>query len=72
MGHMASDCEGKAKKRAGEFDEKGDGFVKKPYQVRRILLSLKCYNIVSILMSFVSFYSSFFISGFLESTLSLK
>ena len=44
MGHMASDCEGKAKKRAGEFDEKGDGFVKKPYQVRRILLSLKCDN----------------------------
>lgn len=33
MGHMAADCEGKAKKRAGEFDEKGDGVVKKPYQV---------------------------------------
>uniref|UniRef100_A0A1J3FKE4 5'-3' exoribonuclease n=1 Tax=Noccaea caerulescens TaxID=107243 RepID=A0A1J3FKE4_NOCCA len=36
MGHMASDCEGKAKKRAGEFDEKGDGFVKKPYQFLHI------------------------------------
>ncbi|CAN8240063.1 unnamed protein product [Cochlearia groenlandica] len=32
MGHMATDCEGKAKKKSGEFDEKGDGFVKKPYQ----------------------------------------
>ncbi|CAH2067438.1 unnamed protein product [Thlaspi arvense] len=36
MGHMASDCEGKAKKKAGEFDEKGDGFVKKPYQFLHI------------------------------------
>ncbi|KAH0938553.1 hypothetical protein HID58_006014 [Brassica napus] len=36
MGHMAADCEGKAKKRAGEFDEKGDGFVKKPYQFLHI------------------------------------
>jgi len=35
MGHFASNCEGKPKKRAGESDEKGDGndFVKKPYQV---------------------------------------
>ena len=72
MGHMASDCEGKAKKRAGEFDEKGDGFVKKPYQVRRILLSLKCDNNIVNSHVFVSFYSSFFIYGFLESTWSLK
>ncbi|CAN8234583.1 unnamed protein product [Cochlearia groenlandica] len=36
MGHMASNCEGKAKKRSGEFDEKGDGFVKKPYQFLHI------------------------------------
>ncbi|XP_010533698.1 PREDICTED: 5'-3' exoribonuclease 3-like [Tarenaya hassleriana] len=34
MGHLAADCEGKAKRKAGEFDEKGDanGVVKKPYQ----------------------------------------
>lgn len=41
MGHLAADCEGKAKKKSGEFDEKGDdaGIVKKPYQVscKRIL-----------------------------------
>ena len=35
MGHVAADCEGKAKRKAGEFDEKGDPIVaKKPYQVR--------------------------------------
>lgn len=34
MGHFAADCEGKAKRKAGEFDEKGeDVVVKKPYQV---------------------------------------
>lgn len=35
MGHVAADCEGKAKRKAGEFDEKGNAIVaKKPYQVR--------------------------------------
>jgi hypothetical protein len=36
MGHLAANCEGKAKRKAGEFDEKGDGgdVAKKPYQVR--------------------------------------
>jgi len=35
MGHMAADCEGKAKRKSGEFDEKGDAIVaKKPFQVR--------------------------------------
>lgn len=35
MGHMAANCEGKAKRKAGEFDEQGDAIVaKKPYQVR--------------------------------------
>lgn len=35
MGHLAADCEGKAKRKAGEFDEKGDAEVvaKKPFQV---------------------------------------
>lgn len=33
MGHRAADCEGKAKRKAGEFDEKGDVVAKKPYQV---------------------------------------
>ncbi|XVF35976.1 hypothetical protein REPUB_Repub19eG0018500 [Reevesia pubescens] len=38
MGHIAANCEGKAKRKAGEFDEKGDGqaasqaAAKKPYQ----------------------------------------
>lgn len=35
LGHLAADCEGKPKKKAGEFDEKGDdvAVAKKPYQV---------------------------------------
>ncbi|CAI9786553.1 unnamed protein product [Fraxinus pennsylvanica] len=38
MGHFAADCEGKAKRKAGEFDEKGDNDVvpKKPYQFLNI------------------------------------
>ncbi|KAM4129906.1 hypothetical protein ACJW30_01G059400 [Castanea mollissima] len=38
MGHFASDCEGKAKRKAGEFDEKGDSAVvaKKPFQFLHI------------------------------------
>ncbi|XP_057427859.1 5'-3' exoribonuclease 3 isoform X2 [Lotus japonicus] len=37
MGHMAAACEGKAKRKAGEFDEKGDANVaKKPYQFLNI------------------------------------
>ncbi|KAJ1395518.1 Zinc finger, CCHC-type [Sesbania bispinosa] len=37
MGHVAADCEGKAKSKAGEFDEKGDAIVpKKPYQFLNI------------------------------------
>lgn len=35
VGHLAANCEGKAKRKAGEFDEKGDAEIvpKKPYQV---------------------------------------
>ena len=41
MGHLAADCEGKAKRKSGEFDEKGENVVvKKPYQVSRLLLVL--------------------------------
>ncbi|CAM8972199.1 unnamed protein product [Rhodiola kirilowii] len=38
VGHLAADCEGKAKRKAGEFDEKGDAVVtpKKPYQFLNI------------------------------------
>ncbi|KAK2660700.1 hypothetical protein Ddye_007233 [Dipteronia dyeriana] len=37
MGHLAANCEGKAKRKAGEFDEKGDEIVpKKPYQFLNI------------------------------------
>ncbi|CAL5349370.1 unnamed protein product [Camellia sinensis] len=37
-GHLAADCEGKAKRKAGDFDEKGDADVvpKKPYQFLNI------------------------------------
>lgn len=43
MGHLAADCEGKVKRKAGEFDEKGDAEVvpKKPYQVDFILSNEK-------------------------------
>lgn len=37
VGHLAANCEGKAKRKAGEFDEKGDSIVpKKPYQFLNI------------------------------------
>ncbi|KAK6115243.1 hypothetical protein DH2020_007512 [Rehmannia glutinosa] len=38
MGHLAADCQGKAKRKAGEFDEKGDAEIvpKKPYQFLNI------------------------------------
>ncbi|CAN1314862.1 5'-3' exoribonuclease 3 [Linum perenne] len=37
IGHLAASCEGKAKKKAGEFDEKGGEVVpKKPYQFLNI------------------------------------
>lgn len=37
VGHLAAKCEGKAKRKAGEFDEKGDAIVpKKPYQFLNI------------------------------------
>lgn len=37
MGHMAANCEGKAKRKSGEFDEKGEAIVaKKPYQFLNI------------------------------------
>jgi len=35
MGHFAANCEGKAKRKSGKFDEKGEAVVaKKPFQVR--------------------------------------
>lgn len=35
MGHLAADCRGSAKRKSGEFDEKGEESVapKKPFQV---------------------------------------
>ncbi|CAJ1941964.1 unnamed protein product [Sphenostylis stenocarpa] len=37
MGHVAANCEGKAKRKSGEFDEKGEPIVaKKPYQFLNI------------------------------------
>ncbi|GAU18237.1 hypothetical protein TSUD_175780, partial [Trifolium subterraneum] len=37
MGHMAADCQGKPKRKAGEFDEKGDATVSKlPFQFLNI------------------------------------
>ncbi|KAI3700133.1 hypothetical protein L2E82_44751 [Cichorium intybus] len=38
MGHLAATCEGKAKRKAGEFDEKGNAEIvpKKPYQFLNI------------------------------------
>ncbi|XP_038991449.1 5'-3' exoribonuclease 3-like isoform X2 [Hibiscus syriacus] len=38
MGHRAADCEGKVKRKAGEFDEEGDikAFDRKPYQFLNI------------------------------------
>lgn len=38
VGHLAAECEGKAKRKQGEFDEKGgeDGLLKKPFQFLQI------------------------------------
>ncbi|MCL7041298.1 hypothetical protein MKW94_011371, partial [Papaver nudicaule] len=38
MGHLAADCEGKVKRKSGEFDEKGEvaAVAKKPYQFLNI------------------------------------
>ncbi|MCI48537.1 5'-3' exoribonuclease, partial [Trifolium medium] len=37
MGHMAADCQGKLKRKAGEFDKKGDATVAKlPFQFLNI------------------------------------
>ncbi|KAJ7532305.1 hypothetical protein O6H91_14G082200 [Diphasiastrum complanatum] len=39
VGHLAADCEGKVKRKSGEFDEKGEGeagLPKKPYQFLHI------------------------------------
>ncbi|KAJ4965515.1 hypothetical protein NE237_017364 [Protea cynaroides] len=38
VGHLAAGCEGKAKRKSGEFDEKGEGatLAKKPYQFLNI------------------------------------
>ncbi|OVA03490.1 5'-3' exoribonuclease [Macleaya cordata] len=38
MGHLAADCEGKVKRKYGEFDEKGEvsAVPKKPYQFLNI------------------------------------
>lgn len=68
IGHLAAACEGKAKRKAGEFDEKGDAVAvpKKPYQVALkptlcccYFTSLKSYFfldfIVILLISFVCF-----------------
>ena len=34
VGHLAADCEGKVKRKVGEFDEKEDATLRKPFQVR--------------------------------------
>ncbi|ERM98979.1 hypothetical protein AMTR_s00491p00000370, partial [Amborella trichopoda] len=38
VGHLAADCQGKVKRKSGEFDEKGEGvvFEKKPFQFLNI------------------------------------
>ncbi|XP_008808991.1 5'-3' exoribonuclease 3 isoform X2 [Phoenix dactylifera] len=36
MGHLAADCQGNAKRKAGEFDEKNEDVVKKPFQFLQI------------------------------------
>ncbi|KAH7290458.1 hypothetical protein KP509_30G049400 [Ceratopteris richardii] len=38
MGHLAASCEGKAKRKSGEFDEKGEdmGVAKKPFQFLQV------------------------------------
>jgi hypothetical protein len=52
VGHLAANCEGKAKRKAGEYDEKGEAIVpKKPYQVM-----MPCCNLYSLRVIFVLYY----------------
>ena len=48
MGHVAADCEGKAKRKSGDFDEKGGPVVaKKPFQVDLMKLNLRAFFMLS-------------------------
>lgn len=40
VGHLAASCEGKAKRKSGEFDEKGEDTAagKKPFQVLKLFM----------------------------------
>jgi hypothetical protein len=50
VGHIAANCQGKAKRKAGEFDEKGDAIVpKKPYQVIKSYVFIILCNLMSCL-----------------------
>ena len=64
VGHLAAKCEGKAKRKAGEFDEKGDEIIpKKPYQV--MMIYFFCCNVVSngfIQRAHLTFVSSQFLN----------
>lgn len=58
VGHLASNCEGKAKRKAGELDEKGDAVAvaKKPYQVR--ILPYICGGIYKRILEVIIFSKS--------------
>jgi len=64
MGHMAANCEGKAKRKAGEFDEKGEAIVaKKPFQVR--ICDLKFLHVIK--LSYIVYDNIFFVTLVLNS-----
>jgi hypothetical protein len=53
VGHLAANCEGKVKRKAGEFDEKGEAIVpKKPYQVILSLSFVAICGLISTLYEF--------------------
>jgi len=50
VGHLAANCEGKAKRKAGEYDEKGEPIVpKKPYQVMMLCCYLYSLSVIFVL-----------------------
>lgn len=53
MGHLAADCQGNAKRKMGEFDEKGEdvSVVKKPYQV--CFKILMCFTFIPVLVTMI-------------------
>ena len=56
VGHLAANCEGKAKRKGGEYDEKGEAIVpKKPYQVMMLCCNLYSLRVIFVFLLLLDF-----------------